>query len=181
MRRFGGAGRAVEWCLLLFALAFALAVAGCSSTATKGGGQTVARLEDVRPAVVAVERLLGGPQRYTEIKVSRREVTLFVVEADRSESPYVYASGTLTPPPSSLPEDGDHAPFDLTSVKLAEVAGLPKLLGKSMPGASIAMASLVSNATDGLLWHLYVAGSKGSKFIVGVGVDGTTISGLLND
>ncbi len=151
------------------------------ASAATAVGQTSVRLTDVQPAVKAVEQALGGPQRYTEINVDVQNVNLFVAKGDGTELAYLYRTGTLSPPESPMPQEQGAVNFSLDTVNLDKVAGFQTLLSAQLPGATIARVVLISNKTDGFVWHLYVEGAKQAKFIVGLAVDGTTVTGILSD
>jgi hypothetical protein len=139
------------------------------------------KLAEIAPAVKAVEAALGGPQQYTEINADVQNVNLFVAKPDGTELAYLYQNGTLSPPDAPTPQQPGAITFSLATVNLDNVAGFQQLLGGQMPGATIARVVLVTNSADGFVWHLYVEGAKQSKFIVGLSVDGTTVTGILND
>lgn len=157
------------------------APAAPGNSAATAVGQTSVRLTDVQPAVKAVEQALGGPQRYTEINVDVQNVNLFVAKGDGTELAYLYRSGTLSPPASPTPQEQGAVTFSLDTVNLEKIAGFQTLLSAQLPGATIARVVLISNSTDGFVWHLYVEGAKQAKFIVGLAVDGTTVTGILSD
>ena len=164
-------------------------VSGMSATqvASTGAGAVAAvtaspvKLAEIAPAVKAVEAALGGPQRYTEINADVQNVNLFVVRADGTELAYLYQNGALSPPDAPTQQEAGAVAFSLDGVNLDKVAGFQQLLGGQMPGATIARVVLVSNSTDGFVWHLYVEGARQSKFIVGIAADGTTVTGILTD
>lgn len=151
------------------------------ASAATAVGQTSVRLTDVQPAVKAVEQALGGPQRFTEINVDVHNVNLFVAKGDGTELAYLYRSGTLSPPEASTPQEQGAVTFSLDTVNRDKIANFQTLLGAQLPGATIARVVLISNKTDGFVWHLYVEGAKQAKFIVGLAVDGTTVTGILSD
>src|SRR3954469_4421804 len=95
-------------------------------------GQAPVLLEQIRPAVAALEAQLGGPQRYFEINATPTLVNLFVASADQTQAiAYVYQAKALQPPADAQPASGPtftagEMTFDETKVMALTVAQLPK-------------------------------------------------------
>ncbi len=78
------------------ALVAAALVVGAASCG--GGDDAAARpaLDQIAPAVAAVEAKLGGPQQYFEINATPQLVNLFVADAAKTTvTPYVYVGGAV--------------------------------------------------------------------------------------
>jgi hypothetical protein len=90
------------------AFAGGLLVAGC------GGGDADALrpvVDQIAPAIDAVEVARGGPQRYFEVNATPQFVNVFVAGADASEvEVYLYHDGELGPP--TPPEAASGPTFD---------------------------------------------------------------------
>src|SRR3954447_1216934 len=55
-------------------------------------------LDQIAPAIAAVESKLGGPQQYFEVNATPQVVNLFVADATAtSVTPYVYVGGAVAP------------------------------------------------------------------------------------
>lgn len=83
-----------------------LAAAACDDD---GDGNDTLRpvLEDIAPAVLAVEDELAGPQRYFEINATPQFVNLFVADpAGDAVTVYLYNDGELEPPTPLAPAEG---------------------------------------------------------------------------
>jgi hypothetical protein len=152
-------------------IALALLVGACSS----GGGSTdattpakpqPARIDDVAPAIAAVEAARGGRQRYTEINANEAVVNLFVAQPDGTEIAYVYRDGKLDPPAEPTAQQPGATAFDLSSVDLSKVGGFHDLLKKDLPDAVLRRLTLVQIPGKGLNWVATVVNSKGSPIDV---------------
>ena len=88
-------------------------------------------LEQIRPAVAALEAQLGGPQRYFEINATPTLVNLFVAVDDATQAvAYIYAQDALQPPADARPASGptfaaSEMTFDETRVMALTVSQLP--------------------------------------------------------
>ncbi len=81
--------------IIAAALLVTVVVAGCG-----GGDDGPERpaLDQIGPAVKAVEAKLGGPQQYFEINATPQVVNLFVADAAKtSVTAYVFVGGSLAP------------------------------------------------------------------------------------
>lgn len=107
------------------------AAAPTTTAAPIPSGKAPVLLEQIRPAVAALEAQLGGPQRYFEINATPTLVNLFVANGDQTQAvAYVYASKALQPPAAAQPASGPtftaaEMTFDETRVMALTVAQLP--------------------------------------------------------
>jgi hypothetical protein len=79
-------------------VAGAMIVTACGGDGDGDGndGPLRPRLDQIAPAVEAVEAELGGPQQYFEIKAEPQQVQLFVAAENATEVvPYVFIGGEL--------------------------------------------------------------------------------------
>jgi len=89
-------------------------------------------IQDIRPAMAAVESTLGGPQRYFEVNATPTLVNLFVANTDGTQATaYVYAANKLEDPAPAKPASGptfaaSDVAFDQTKVLANIVAALPE-------------------------------------------------------
>ena len=103
-------------------------------------------LDQIAPAVAAVEAELGGPQQYFEINATPQLVNLFVaIDGATRVAPYVYVGGELAPAADPAGAEGptfgsDVAAFDPGAVLDGVAAELPDadvelVLHRRRPGA----------------------------------------------
>ncbi len=171
----------------LAALAIALGcIAGACSSGGAGSDTTSparaepARIDDVVPAIAAVEAARGGPQRYTEINANESVVNLFVAQPDGTELAYVYRDGKLDPPAAPQPQKQGAVTFDLSSVDRGAIAGFDDLLKKDLPDAVLRRLTLVVIPDKGLNWVATVVNSKGSPIDVVLSPAGAIVGAVAN-
>ena len=80
----------------------AVVAAACGGSETS---ETSSRLDEIRPAMAAVESLLGGPQRYSEVNATPSEVNVFVVR-DGVDLAYVVREDDVDVPVGGTPYAG---------------------------------------------------------------------------
>ena len=162
-RRLGaGACLAFRFCLALGACA---ALAACSDgdgdrtidTAVRVG--TVLAVDEVAPAIAALEAARGGAQRYTEINANADGVSLFVAVDEGHEVAYLYADGVLGPPDPPVPLTG--APFTLDGVDRHLAPELVRRTQQQLPGAEVTALALVQPPDVGLVWALKSRSPRG--------------------
>ena len=77
-------------------VAAALLVVGTASCGGDDDGPARPALDQIAPAVAALEAKLGGPQQYFEINANPQLVNLFVADASSTMvTPYVYVGGAV--------------------------------------------------------------------------------------
>ena len=145
----GSALRRGSAAALLVCCCGAVALLGCSSSGKSSSTSTAAAaatttappiavgdapllIQDIRPAMAAVESTLGGPQRYFEVNATPTLVNLFVANTDGTQATaYVYAANKLEDPAPAKPASGptfaaSDVAFDETKVLANIVAALPE-------------------------------------------------------
>ena len=94
--------RRVRGIAALAAVAVGVAAVPACSDDDDGGDPDVAVapvIEEIAPAIAAVEADLGGPQAYFEVNATGSTVNLFVATDDATTvTPYRYLAGELLPP-----------------------------------------------------------------------------------
>lgn len=149
---------------------------------------------EIDPAIAAVERELGGPQRYVEVNATTRLVNLFVVDdgsgeassGDSSEDgsgdgsgagdsvvPYLYVDGELQPPAPAVPvEDmGSFVAADVTFDPDTVLDGVIDGLPTSAFGLFV-----VSAGPDGdVRYEVLARSTQGGALAVAVTTDGTVL------
>ena len=94
--RCADAGRStLGWTGLRRGLVLALTLSACGGD---GDDNVTPVLDQIAPAVAAIEAELGGPQQYFEINATPQLVNLFVaIDGATRVAPYVYVGGELAP------------------------------------------------------------------------------------
>jgi hypothetical protein len=136
-------------------------------------GQAPVLLEQIRPAVAALEAQLGGPQRYFEINATPTLINLFVASADQTQAiAYVYQAKALQPPADAQPASGPtftaaEMTFDETKVMALTVAQLPK--------STFLRFAVTGVAGGGVHYTIATLSELGNEFDVLVGPTGNVV------
>ena len=136
-------------------------------------GKAPVLLEQIRPAVAALEAQLGGPQRYFEINATPTLVNLFVASADQTQAvAYVYEAKALQPAAAAQPANGptftaSDMTFDETKVMALTVAQLPK--------SAFLRFAVTGVAGGGVRYTIATLSDLGTQFDVLVGPDGDVV------
>ncbi len=158
-----------------------IAVAACFACGgSKAASSTLLRLDEVAPAVHAVESARGGPQRYTEINVGPDLVNLFVAVDDADELAYVYRGGKLEAPAAPTARVEDSTDFTIGGVDLDAVATFDGLLAKELPDSRLTRLGLLDAPPVGLAWRALLTSAKGGTFEVILGPTGAIVGALPN-
>lgn len=130
-------------------------------------------LEQIRPAVTALEAELGGPQHYFEINATPTLVNLFVANGDQTQAvAYVYESKALQPPADAQPANGPtftaaEMTFDETQVMALTVAQLPN--------STFLRFAATGLAGGGVRYTIATLSELGTEFDVLVGPTGNVV------
>lgn len=135
-------------------------------------------LEDVAPAVQAVEAELGSPQRYTEINVQPDLVNLFVVVGADDELAYVYRDGELETPDAPTAQPPGVREFSLDGVALDRVPTFDDVLAEQLPESRLARLMLSSTEAGGLVWTATLLSPKGGALDVLLSPDGVVVGAV---
>jgi len=157
--------------MLLCAVVVALVGAGCSGDDSSTRPPAELPVDQIAPAVHALEARLGGPQRYTEINAATEGVNLFVAVGGDQEQGWFYRGGQLEPPTEAKEREG--APFDLTSVTIDVGPKLVQQVEQQFPGATVTGVALLDVEGQGLVWALRSKSAKGGELNLFYGPDGT--------
>jgi hypothetical protein len=180
------------WVLAPFAAAVGLA--GCaddaSPAATTLAATTLAPLsaecpasaepplavDQIAPAIAAVEAELGGPQEYFEVNATDVVVNLFLAgpAADGSSTvtPYAFSRGELTAQPAS-PADGNR--FAGAAVQIDPLRVLSCVVGQ-LPSSTLT-AFVVEGGPNGVVrYTVVVTSEQGGQLVVEVSGTGQVLS-----
>jgi hypothetical protein len=151
-----------------------LAVVG----ACGGGGDDADALrpviEDVAPAIAAVEAERGGPQRYFEVNATPQFVNLFVAGADGSDvTVYLYRDGELEPPTPPAPATG--ATFAAAAAGFDPDTILDQL-SEDLPGSDVVVFAITAGAGGEPQFSASVQSDRGGVLDVTLAPDGTVLA-----
>jgi len=139
------------------------------------GDQPLA-VDQIAPAIAAVEAELGGPQEYFEVNAADVVVNLFVAgtAADGSSTvtPYAFSRGELTAQPAS-PADGNRFAADAVRIDPQRVLSC---LVEQLP-SSVLTAFVVEGGPNGMVrYSVVVASEQGGQLVVEVSGSGQVLS-----
>lgn len=139
------------------------------------GDQSLA-VDQIAPAIAAVEAELGGPQEYFEVNAADVVVNLFVAgtAADGSSTvtPYAFSRGELTAQPASS-ADGNR--FAAAAVRIDPQRVLSCLV-EQLP-SSVLTAFVVEGGPNGAVrYSVVVASEQGGQLVVEVSGSGQVLS-----
>jgi len=154
----------------LAAVAASLVLAACGGDAGGDGARSALPIDEVRPAIAAVEAALGGPQVYSEVNVTPSEVNVFVVRSG-TDLPYVVSDGVVDAPTSGMPYDGP-------TFSAGEVAFEDEVLeavSRELPESQIVAFSVTPRPSGGVDYIVTVRG-RAAELRVLVDAAGTVLS-----
>jgi hypothetical protein len=155
------------------AVVVAALVVGCGGSNGDDSGPAV-RVDDIGPAIEAVEAQLGDGQQFFEVNATAQLVNVFVAVDDATSAvPYVFFEGELQPPaPALAVESGftfgaDAVDFDADTVLDAVADELPE---STIDGFAI------EGGDGGIVRYLVSTRSpQGGVLAVTVAPDGTVL------
>ena len=152
--------------------ALLIAVAACGAD---GAAEPVRPLlDEIAPAIDAVEAELGGPQQFFEINATPQVVNLFVaIDGATRVVPYVYVGGALGPPAEAAPAEG--ATFTADAVRFDPATILDGVTGE-LPDADVVLFSIVGGPGGAVQYAATVRSDAGGTLEVVLGPDGAVQS-----
>jgi hypothetical protein len=144
-----------------------LAVAACGD----GDDQVAPAIDEIAPAIAAIEAELGGPQQYFEINATPQVVNLFVAtEGATQVVPYVYVGGELAAAADTAGAEGstfgaDALTFDPATVLDAVEAELPDV--------DVVLYSVAGGPGGAVQYTASVQSGDGGSLDVVLGADGS--------
>ncbi len=128
-------------------------------------------LDQIAPAVAAIEAELGGPQQYFEINATPQLVNLFVaIDGATRVAPYVYVGGELAP--AADPAGAEGPTFGSESLSFDPDAVLDAV-GAELPDADVELFSIAGNPVQ---YRASVQSDDGGALEVVVAADGRVLS-----
>ena len=175
--------------VVLCVTAVAASIAGCSDskspdgtnaanvTSTTGApipvGEAPLLIEQIRPAIAAVEAELGGPQQYFEVNATPTLVNLFVAgDGGTKAVAYVYQAGVLQAPAD--PRAASGATFAAAELTFDETRVLANIVG-SLPDSTLRGFSAVGVQGGGVSYVVTVDSTRGGSLEVTVGPTGAIL------
>jgi hypothetical protein len=155
-------------------VAVALLVVGTAGCGGGDDGPERPALDQVGPAVAAVEAKLGGPQQYFEINATPQVVNLFVANAAKtSVTPYVYVGGSLAE--AGEPAGAQGNTFAASALTFDPATILEGVVAK-LPASDIALFTVAGGPGGAVQYTASVQSKEGGTLDVTLAADGTVQS-----
>jgi hypothetical protein len=141
-----------------------------------GGGNAPQRpvLDQIGPAIAALERKLGGPQQYFEINATPQLVNLFVADAARTEvTPYVYVGGAVAE--SAPPAEATGNTFVASAVTFDPKTILAHVVDR-LPASDVVLFTIAGGPGGAVQYTAGVKSKAGGTLEVTLGADGSVQS-----
>jgi hypothetical protein len=181
--------RNARWYTAVVGLGVVLAVVagGCAdskssgSTSPAGGistttaalipvGKAPVLIEQIRPAIAAVEKALGGPQRYFEVNATPTLVNVYVAESNATRAvAYVFMTGTLQAP--AAPQGAGGPTFGAADLTFDETRVMATVVG-SLPNSTFRLFSAVGVQHGGVSYVVTVDSALGGELEITLGPTG---------
>ncbi|CAB4892790.1 unannotated protein [freshwater metagenome] len=156
-----------------------VSVAAAASSAS-AGSELPLRVEQIRPAVAALEAKLGGAQQYLEVNATPTLVNLFVATDNATHAvAYVYAQGTLSEPAAPEVVKAGAPTFGAADIAFDAARVLAPLLVQ-LPNSQYRVFSVVGVAGGGVSYLVTVGSAQGGQLEVPVGADGSITGAVQN-
>jgi hypothetical protein len=146
-----------------------LALAACGGDDEEA---VVPLVDQIAPAIVAVEDELGGPQRYFEINATPQLVNLFVA-GDGEVTPYVYVGGELGP--AGAPAAAEGATFTADAVAFDPDRILDGVRDE-LPESAIVLFTIAGGPGGAVQYGATVQSERGGTLDVVLDPDGSVQS-----
>jgi hypothetical protein len=164
-------------------LALALVIPACSSDGSSSKssstpvGTAVAAapplVDQIRPAIAALEAKLGGPQQYFEINATGQLVNLFVaLNNETMAQAWVYLDGELSAKDGQAAQGHTFAASALTF----DAAKVLQPTQAKLPGSTIELFVIEGGDAGAVRYTLAVTSTGQGELLVTVGPDGTVAS-----
>jgi len=121
-------------------------------------------VDQIGPAVAAVEAELGGPQRYFEINVTPQFVNVFVaIDDDAQVQAYLYVDGDLGPP--RPPEAASGATFTASALTFDPDTVLDGV-DDDLPDSDVVVFSVIGGPDGVVRYGAVVESTEGGQLDV---------------
>ena len=131
-------------------------------------------VDQIAPAMAAVDEARGGPQQYFEVNATPQFVNLFVADAARERvAAYLYVDGELEPPTPPSAASGETFAADAVTFDPDTILdGLDEDLADS----DVVVFAVVADAAGGVHYSATVESARGGILDVALAADGTVLS-----
>lgn len=158
----------------MLALAAVLTLtAACGGDDEGGAGAVRPVLDQIEPAMAAVDAERGGPQQYYEVNATPQFVNLFVAEGTDQVQAYLYVDGELQPP--TPPQDATGLTFGADAVAF-DPDELLSGVDEELPGSDITVLALAAGADGRVQYIATLESERGGVLDVTLDADGTVLS-----
>ena len=131
-------------------------------------------LDQIAPAVAAIEAELGGPQKFFEINATPQLVNVFVAtDGATSVSPYVYVGGELAP--AADPAGAEGPTFGSEALSFDPDAVLDGVMAE-LPDADIVRLVVAGGPRGAVQYTADVRSDDGGGLQVVIAADGEVLS-----
>ncbi len=152
-------------------VAAALLVVGTASCGGDDDPPARPALDQIAPAVAALEAKLGGPQQYFEINATPQLVNLFVADAAATTvTPYVYVGGAVAE--AGAPAGAQGNTF-AASAATFDPATILDGVTDELPDPDIVVFTIVGGPGGAVQYTASVQSSEGGTLDVTLAADGT--------
>lgn len=131
-------------------------------------------VEQIDPAIAAVDELYGSPQRYFEVSADRQRVSLVVAAADGiAEQVFYCGAGGRTPPVPLGEADGSTFPGDAIDIDPSSVFDQ---LDEQLDDPEIVDFATVGAGGDDVVYDATVQSDAGGVLLVLLAADGEVLA-----
>jgi len=159
--------------LVALVVAAAMAtLAGCGGDEAEAPVRPV--LDQIAPAMAAVDTELGGPQQYFEVNATPLGVNLFVVAEGGTEAvPYIYVGGELGSPGDAA--GGTGGTFTAADVTF-DPATILDGVTQDLPDSDVVRFAIAGNSNGAVQFTVDVQSDEGGTLEVTLAEDGSVVS-----
>ncbi|MFV0308025.1 MAG: hypothetical protein ACK5OX_09825 [Desertimonas sp.] len=158
---------------LALTVTLGLSVGSCGGD--EGDDASRPLIADIDPAIDAVERELGGAQRYFEINATPQLVNLFVADVDAGTvTPYVYAGDRLQDPGEAVAVSGG-TPFTAADVS-EDLGAIIGGVTDELPDSDVSVFVIFPDEAGRPRYGATVTSASGGVLEVDLGADGQVLA-----
>jgi hypothetical protein len=155
------------------AVVVAVAASGACGGGDDGDGG-LPLVDQIAPAMAAVDAELGGPQQYFEVNATPSIVNLFVAtDGGTTVTPYVYLDGVLEPPAPGGSASGET--FGAAEVTFDPDTVLDQI-STDLPESTVTQFVVLGGAADAVQYEADVLSAQGGVLRVVLGPDGAVLA-----
>jgi hypothetical protein len=159
------------WSRVTVGVAALVATLAVGTACGGGGGPERPALDQIAPAIAAVEEQLGGPQQYFEINATPQAVNLFVADAaETTVTPYVYVGGALA---ESGPPAGAEGNTFAASALTFDPETILDDVAAALKDSDIVLFTIAGGPGGAVEYTAGVQSKQGGTLEVTLGADGT--------